>query len=53
MSRSSLPTRRGAKFRRLLRLLAVGAPSAFAALAGSSALAVAEAAPTSPRPSPC
>jgi hypothetical protein len=50
MSRSSLPTRRGAKVRRLPRLLAIGVSSAFAALAGSSALAVAEAAPTSPPP---
>jgi hypothetical protein len=50
MSRSSLPTRRGVSVRRLLELIAIGVPSAFAAVAGSSALAVAEAAPTSPPP---
>ena len=50
MSSSSLPTRRGASFSRLLRLIAIGVPSAFAAVAGSSALAVAEAVPTSPPP---
>jgi hypothetical protein len=50
MSSSTLPTRRGASFRRLLRLIAIGVPSAFAAVAGSSALTVAEAAPASPPP---
>jgi hypothetical protein len=50
MSRSSLPTRRGAPFRRLLAAIAFAAPIAFAAVAGSSALALAAGAPTSPPP---